>query len=155
MRPIIVERKRGQYGKVHSSSNKDKKYETNYGLPFLNAIAGMVWSIPILQKLLPGVEGIAALGIGAVFTLVYVVLSVMPVIAIVPCIASTIMYTAMFWGIADNIGHIVIRVIVKIDLKSFRNFYMQVNLRSMLIVNMLLSADLILWMKTSIEKSFL
>lgn len=98
---------------------KTKKYETNYGLPFLNAIAGMVWSIPILQKLLPGVEGIAALGIGAVFTLVYVVLSVMPVIAIVPCIASTIMYTTMLWGIADNIGHIVIRIIVKIVMLIF------------------------------------
>lgn len=98
---------------------KTKKYETNYGLPFLNAIAGMVWSIPILQNLLPGVEGIAALGIGVVFTLVYVVLSVMPVIAIVPCIASTIMYTAMLWGIADNIGHIVIRVIVKIVMLLF------------------------------------
>lgn len=102
---------------VHPTQTK--KYETNYGLPFLNAIAGMVWSIPILQKLLPGVEGIAALGIGAVFTLVYVVLSVMPVIAIVPCIASTIMYTAMLWGMADNIGHIVIRVIVKIVLLLF------------------------------------
>ena len=98
---------------------RTNEYQTNYGLPFLNAIAGMVWSIPILQKLLPGVEGIAALGIGAVFTLVYVVLSVMPVIAIVPCIASTIMYTAMLWGIADNIGHIVIRVIVKIVMLLF------------------------------------
>ena len=102
---------------VHPTQTK--KYETNYGLPFLNAIAGMVWSIPILQKLLPGVEGIAALGIGAVFTLVYVVLSVMPVIAIVPCIASTIMYTAMLWGMADNIGHIVIRIIVKIVMLLF------------------------------------
>ena len=98
---------------------RTNEYQTNYGLPFLNAIAGMVWSIPILQKLLPDVEGIAALGIGAVFTLVYVVLSVMPVIAIVPCIASTIMYTAMLWGIADNIGHIVIRIIVKIVMLIF------------------------------------
>ena len=98
---------------------KTKKYETNYGLPFLNAIAGMVWSIPILQNLLPGAEGISALGVGAVVTLAYVVLSVMPVIAIVPCIASTIMYTAMLWGIADNIGHIVIRIIVKIVMLLF------------------------------------
>ena len=98
---------------------KTKKYETNYGLPFLNAIAGMVWSIPILQNLLPGVEGIVALGVGAVITLVYVVISVMPVIAIVPCIASVIMYTAMLWGIADNIGHIVIRIIVKIVMLLF------------------------------------
>ncbi len=98
---------------------KTKEYQTNFVLPFLNAIAGMVWSIPILQNLLPGVEGIAALGVGAVITLVYVVLSVMPVIAIVPCIASTIMYTAMLWGIADNIGHIVIRIIVKIVMLLF------------------------------------
>lgn len=98
---------------------KTKEYQTNFALPFLNAIAGMVWSIPILQNLLPGVEGIAALGVGAIITLVYVVLSVMPVIAIVPCIASVIMYTAMLWGIADNIGHIVIRIIVKIVMLLF------------------------------------
>lgn len=98
---------------------KTKEYQTNFVLPFLNAIAGMVWSIPILQNLLPGVEGIVALGVGAVITLVYVVISVMPVIAIVPCIASTIMYTAMLWGIADNIGHIVIRIIVKIVMLLF------------------------------------
>ena len=98
---------------------KTKEYQTNFVLPFLNAIAGMVWSIPILQNLLPSVNGIAALGVGAVITLVYVVLSVMPVIAIVPCIASVIMYTAMLWGIADNIGHIVIRIIVKIVMLLF------------------------------------
>ena len=98
---------------------KTKEYQTNFVLPFLNAIAGMVWSIPILQNLLPGVEGIVALGVGAVITLVYVVISVMPVIAIVPCIASVIMYTAMLWGIADNIGHLVIRIIVKIVMLLF------------------------------------
>lgn len=98
---------------------KTKEYQTNFVLPFLNAIAGMVWSIPILQNLLPGAEGISALGVGAVVTLAYVVLSVMPVIAIVPCIASAIMYTAMLWGIADNIGHIVIRIIVKIVMLLF------------------------------------
>ena len=98
---------------------KTKEYETNYALPFINAIAGMVWSIPILQKLLPDVDGIAALGIGAIITLLYVVLSVKPIIAIVPCIASVIMYTAMLWGVADNIGYIVIRVILKIVLLLF------------------------------------
>lgn len=98
---------------------KTKEYQTNFVLPFLNAIAGMVWSIPILQNLLPSVNGIAALGVEAVITLAYVVLSVMPVIAIVPCIASTIMYTAMLWGIADNIGHIVIKIIVKIVMLLF------------------------------------
>ena len=98
---------------------KTKEYETNYALPFINAIAGMVWSVPILQNLLPDVDGIVALGIGAIITILYVVLSVKPIIAIVPCIASVIMYTAMLWGVADNIGHIVIRVILKIVLLLF------------------------------------
>lgn len=102
---------------VHSA--KTKEYETNYALPFINAIAGMVWSVPILQKLLPDVDGIATLGIGAIITILYVVLSVKPIIAIVPCIASVIMYTAMLWGVADNIGHIIIRVIVKIVILLF------------------------------------
>ena len=98
---------------------KTKEYETNYALPFINAIAGMVWSVPILQNLLPDVDGIAALGIGAIITILYIVLSVKPIIAIVPCIASLIMYTAMLWGVADNIGHIVVRVIVKIVILLF------------------------------------
>lgn len=98
---------------------KTKEYETNYALPFINAIAGIVWSIPILQRLLPDVDGIAALGIGAIITILYVVLSVKPIIAIVPCTASVIMYTAMLWGVADNIGYIVIRVILKIVLLLF------------------------------------
>ena len=102
---------------VHPTGTKE--YEINYALPFINAIAGMVWSVPILQKLLPDVDGIAALGIGAIITILYVVLSVKPIIAIVPCIASVIMYTAMLWGVADNIGHIVIRVIVKIVILLF------------------------------------
>ena len=99
---------------VHPTGTKE--YEINYALPFINAIAGMVWSVPILQKLLPDVDGIATLAIGAIITILYVVLSVKPIIAIVPCIASAIMYTAMLWGVADNIGHIVIRVILKIVL---------------------------------------
>ena len=101
---------------------RTKEYEINYALPFINAIAGMVWSVPILQKLLSDVDGIATLGIGAIITILYVVLSVKPIIAIVPCIASAIMYTAMLWGVVDNIGHIVIRVIVKIVILLFVMF---------------------------------
>lgn len=94
--------------------SKVKLYETNFMLPFLNLLAGIIWSIPVLQKAFPDVEGIASLGIGALFALGYVVLSVMPVIAIVPCVASGIMYTAILWGLADGINHEVILILVKI-----------------------------------------
>lgn len=90
-----------------------KLYETNFMLPFLNLLAGIIWSIPVLQKGFPKTEGIASLGIGAIFALVYVVLCVIPVIAIVPCIASGIMYTAILWGLADGISHEVILILVK------------------------------------------
>ena len=91
-----------------------KLYETNFMLPFLNLLAGIIWSIPVLQKIFPDVEGIASLGIGAIFTLAYVVLSVIPVIAIVPCVASGIMYTAILWGLVDGISHEVILILAKI-----------------------------------------
>ena len=95
-------------------SQKETKYETNFYIPFLNLLAGIVWSIAFVQKVLPEVEGVAALGVGAVFSLVYVILSVMPVIAIFPCIGSTIMYTAMLWGFADYINDDIFRIAVKI-----------------------------------------
>ena len=98
---------------------KTKEYETNYTVPFINTLAGMIWSIPILQKLFPEVEGVAALGIGVVITLVYVILSVKPVIACIPCIASTILYTVMLWGVADHIGYVILRAIVKITMLLF------------------------------------
>ena len=93
--------------------SKVKLYETNFMLPFLNLLAGIIWSIPVLQKVFPETEGIASLGIGALFALVYVVLCVMPVIAIVPCVASGIMYTAILWGFADGISNEVVQFIVK------------------------------------------
>lgn len=93
---------------------KTEVYETNYVLPLLNIAAGIVWSIPFVQKVFPDAHGLAALGIGFVFMLVYIILSIVPVIAIVPCVAAGILYTAMLWGFADAIGHIVIQWIVKI-----------------------------------------
>ena len=89
-------------------------YETNYYMPFLNLVAGIIWSIPFIQKLLPQVEGLAALGIGVMFAFAYVVLSVVPVIAIVPCSGATVIYTAMLWGVADNICDAKTCFIVKV-----------------------------------------
>ena len=108
-----VSRKRGIMAKYVVMQSRTKLYETNFMLPFLNLLAGIIWSIPVLQKVFPEIEGIASLGVGAVFSLLYVVLSVLPVIAIVPCVASGIMYTAILWGLADDISHGVIQMVVK------------------------------------------
>lgn len=100
--------------KISVYDTKEKQYQMNFILPFLNLLAGIVWSIPLLQKVFSGVEGIASLGIAAVFVLLYLLLSALPVVSIVPCIAGGIIYTVMLWGIADHIGYDVVRIIVKI-----------------------------------------
>ena len=89
-------------------------YKPEIKLAFLNLVAGVIWAIPFVQKLFPGVNGIAGLGIGFVFTIAYIVVSFIPVISIVPCVAAGIIYTAILWGFADAIGHDVIRIIIKI-----------------------------------------
>lgn len=89
-------------------------YKPEVKLAFLNLLAGIIWAIPFVQKVFPDVNGIAGLGIGFLFMVVYVILSFIPVISIVPCVAAGILYTAILWGFADAIGHDVIRIIVKI-----------------------------------------
>lgn len=93
---------------------KTESYEPDVRLAFLNMIAGIIWAIPFVQKVFPNVNGLVGLGIGFIFTLVYIFVSFMPMIAIVPCVASGIMYTAVFWGFADCIDHNVWRIVLKI-----------------------------------------
>lgn len=94
--------------------NKTEIYQPEVKLAFLNLVAGVIWAIPFVQKLFPDVNGFVGLGIGFVFMVGFIFLSFMPVIAIVPCVAAGIMYTAILWGFADGIGHDVWRIIVKI-----------------------------------------
>ena len=89
-------------------------YKPEIKLAFLNLLAGVIWAIPFVQNIFPNVSGIVGLGIGLVFAIVYVVISFMPVISIVPCVAAGIIYTTILWGFADAIGHDVVRIIVKI-----------------------------------------
>jgi hypothetical protein len=89
-------------------------YKPEIKLAFLNLLAGVIWAIPFVQNIFPNVSGIVGLGIGFLFAIVYVVISFMPVISIVPCVAAGIIYTTILWGFADAIGHDVVRIIVKI-----------------------------------------
>lgn len=44
----------------------------------------------------------------------YWYLSLKPVIAVIPCVAGVVMFTALFWVFADYIGNTPARIIVKI-----------------------------------------
>lgn len=93
---------------------KTEIYQPEVKLAFLNLIAGIIWAIPFVQKVFPNVNGFVGLGIGFAFMVAFVFLSFMPVIAIVPCVAAGIMYTAILWGFADGINHNVWQIVVKI-----------------------------------------
>ena len=91
---------------------KTSKYEKDFKFPLINLIPVIVWCIPVHQKLLPLVGTMGAYIAVAVFLVLYVILSFVPIAAVAPGIASVIMMTAMLWAPADHIGNNVVRVIV-------------------------------------------
>lgn len=91
-----------------------KKYEKNYLFPFINLVLGIVWSIPLHQKLFPNASWWMTFGLCAAFVALYWYLSLKPVIAVIPCVAGVVMFTALFWVFADYIGNTPARIIVKI-----------------------------------------
>ena len=92
---------------------KTSKYEKNFKFPLINLIPAIVWSIPVYQKAEPLIGTLGAYGVVAVYFIAYVLLSYVPVIALVPAVAGVIMMTAMLWAPADHIGNNVVRIIVK------------------------------------------
>lgn len=94
-------------------------FEKNYKLPFVNLIPAFVWSIPVHQKLFPDAGFWTTFGLCALFMLVYMVLSFLPLITVVPCVAGVIIFTALGWAPADHIGNDVVRIIVKVLILAF------------------------------------
>lgn len=94
--------------------DKNEKYQKDYKFPCINIIPAVVWSIPIHQKLFPE----ASFWIVALFTIafifVYLYVSLTPIIAAAPCIASVMIFTVMIWAPMDHIGNNVARIILKI-----------------------------------------
>lgn len=83
-------------------------------MPMINILPGIVWSVPIHQKLFLNTNGWVTVGLCAVFIFLYVILSYIPVIAAIPAIAGGIILTGLFWVPADYIGNDVARIIVKV-----------------------------------------
>lgn len=92
---------------------KTTKYEKNCKFPLINMIPAIVWCIPVHQKLSPIVGTMWAYVAAVAFFILYILLSYVPIAALVPGVASVVMMTAMFWAPADCTGNNVIRFIVK------------------------------------------
>lgn len=89
-------------------------YKKSYGMPMINLLPALVWSIPVHQKLYPDINSWVALGLSILFIAVYVGMCYFPFAVIPPAIASVIMITGLFWVFADYIGNQPVRIIVKI-----------------------------------------
>lgn len=103
-------------------TDNTKRYQKNYGLPLINIIPAVVWSIPFHQKLFPDDSFWVTLGLCGLFVLLYVFLSFSPVISAIPCVASVVMLTAMFWALMDGIGNDIIRILIKIAILAIAVF---------------------------------
>jgi len=100
--------------KYYVQTKSTTNYQKNYGFPLINIIPAIVWSVPIHQKLFPDASFWTTLLLCGLFVLVYVFLSFSPVVSAIPCIASVVMLTAMFWALVDWIDNSVVRIIIKI-----------------------------------------
>ena len=98
---------------VQTNSNR-KKYQKNFGLPLINIIPAVVWSIPFHQKLFPDANFGLTLALCGAFVILYLYLSYKPIIAAVPCVAGVIMLTGLFWVFPDGIENMILRIGLKI-----------------------------------------
>ena len=51
---------------------KNSKYEKNYQMPMINILPGIVWSVPLHQKLFPNTNGWVSVGLCVLFILFYI-----------------------------------------------------------------------------------
>jgi len=80
---------------------------------------GIVAAIVILQKLLPGLHGVAAVVIGAVITLAFMLFGNVKYVTIIIGIISIIVWTATAWMLVDKIPMKWLRIIIKIIVVLF------------------------------------
>lgn len=98
---------------------KTESFQKNFKLPFVNLIPAFVWSIPLHQKLFPDSSFWMTLALCGLFVIAYMVLSFLPIITLVPCVAGMIIFTTLVWTPADLIGNNVVRIILKLVIAAF------------------------------------
>ncbi len=98
---------------------KIESFQKNFKLPFVNLIPAFIWSIPLHQKLFPDSSLWMVFALCGLFVIAYMVLSFLPIITVVPCVAGVIIFTALAWAPADLIGNNVVRIIVKVVILAF------------------------------------
>ena len=70
----------------------------------MGLIVGDAYNIPTGTWSDDGSMALATLGLCGAFVIGYVLLSMLPVIAVVPCVAGVIMFSALCWALVDGSG---------------------------------------------------
>ena len=95
------------------------QFEKNFKFPMIQLIPGIIWSIPLHQKLFPNASWWMTFGLCTAFVIAYLILSYLPLISAAPCIAGAIIFTMLLWAPADFIGNNIVRIIVKVLIIAF------------------------------------
>lgn len=98
---------------------KTKSFQKSFKFPFINLIPAFVWSIPLHQKLFPDVGFWMTFALCGLFVVAYMILSFLPIITVIPCVAGVVIFTALAWAPTDLIGNNVIRIIVRVVILAF------------------------------------
>ena len=91
--------------KKHNNKDNDSM------MAMVNIIPAIIWAIVFCQKFCDSLTFWPKLGIGIVFVIVYMVLSILPYISLVMNVASAIMYIGMVWAL-KLVGKIVTAIII-------------------------------------------
>lgn len=94
--------------KKHNNKDNDSM------MAMVNIIPAIIWAIVFCQKFCDSLTFWPKLGIGIVFVIVYMVLSILPYISLVMNVASAIMYIGMVWALVDLIGNETVKLVGKI-----------------------------------------
>ena len=64
----------------------------------------------------------ATLGLCGAFVVFYVMLSYLPIIAVIPAVAGAIIFSGLFWVFADYIENQIMRIALKVLIAAFFGF---------------------------------
>lgn len=97
-----------------TKNTKHNNTDNDSIMAMINIIPAIVWAIVFCQKFCGSMSFLLTLGIGTVFVIIYMVLSMRPYISLVMNVASAIMYIGIVWVLVDLIGNETVRLVGKI-----------------------------------------
>jgi len=86
---------------------------------FINLIPVIIYAAVITGQFMDKFSGGIKIGVGIVFVIAYMALTLIPYVPFAVNIASTIMYVGLLWALCDKVGATVVRIFLKVITAGF------------------------------------